>query len=69
MVEPWIARDMERQQLADVRALIGMLLSPNRTGSKNACIETFKVLSNDYQFHVGKKLQNKKPPIIGNLEK
>jgi hypothetical protein len=60
---------MERQQLADVRALIGMLLSPNRTGPKNACIERFE----DYRTIINsmweKKLRNKKPPIIGNLEK
>jgi len=27
MVEPWIARDLERQQIADVEALIGAFLS------------------------------------------
>jgi len=69
MVEPWIAHDMEGQQIADVRALIGTLISPNDFGSKDTCIKRFE----DYRVSIDsmwqKKLHNKKPPIIGHLEK
>ena len=71
MVEPWIARDMERQQLADVKALIGMLLSPRRPGPKAECIERFQ----DYRTIINskweKRLKKKKKgePIITNLKK
>jgi len=60
---------MERQQPADVRAGIGMLLSPVDLGSKDACIKGFEDYRTIIDSMWGKKLQNKKPPIIGNLEK
>ena len=67
MVEPWIARDMGQQQLADVRALVGKLLSPRVPGPKAECIKRFE----EYRAIINSmwKQKKKKGPIIDNLNK